>query len=86
MNGEAEGCRERCVLVTKTKREIRVGVFEGERESVQREKASCAAVCMLHLVTSQKSAAGDRNAVKLKAIVSALPFVSVSLAPESYYS
>lgn len=57
-----------------------------ERERVQLEKTSCAAVCMLHLVACQESAAGDTNAIKLKAIVSALPFVSVPLASESYYS
>lgn len=60
-----EGCRKRRVLATET--EIRVSVWGLER-------ASCAAVCMLHLVACQKSAAGDGNAVKLKAIVSALPF------------
>lgn len=32
MNGEAEGCGERHVLVAKTKREIRVYVCEGERK------------------------------------------------------
>lgn len=32
MNGEAEGCGERRVLVTETKREIRVYVCEGERK------------------------------------------------------
>lgn len=85
MNGGAEGCRERRVLVSETEREIRVCVcVKGER--VQLGKASRAAVCMLHLVACQKSAAGDRNAIKLKAIVSASPFVSVALASESYYS
>ncbi len=84
MNGGAEGCRKRRALVAETEREIRVCVCEGER--VQLEKASCAAVCMLHLVACQKSAAGDRNTIKLKAIVSALPFVSAPLASESYYS
>lgn len=78
MNGGAESC----VLATETDKSLYV--CSGER--VQLEKASCAAVCMLHLVSCQISAAGDRNAIKLKAIVSALPFASVPLASESYYS
>lgn len=75
MNGAAESR----VLAAQTEGEIRVCVCDGER--VQLEKASCAAVCMLHLVSCQKSAVGDSNAIKLKAIVRALP-----LASESYYS
>lgn len=81
MNGEAKGCGERHVLVTETKRKIRVYVCGG---GGKRKQCSCA--CMLHLVACQKSAAADRNAVKLKAIVSALPFAPVPLASESYYS
>lgn len=83
MNGEAKGCGERRVLVTETKRKDKslcVCVWGGS----QRKQCSC--VCMLHLVACQKSAAADRNAVKLKAIVSALPFAPVPLASESYYS
>lgn len=84
MNGGAESCRKRRVLANETEGEIRVCVCEGER--VEQGKTSCAAVCMLHLVTCQKSAVGDRNAIKLKAIVSTLPFASAPIASESYYS
>lgn len=76
--------RETCVHGSDS--EIRVCVCEGERERVQLGKASGAAVCMLHLVTCQESAAGDRSAIKLKPIVGALPFVSAPPASESYYS
>lgn len=66
--------------------EIRVGVCESKVERVQLRKSNGAAVCMLHLVVCQETAAGDSNTIKLKAIVSALPFVSVPPGPESYYS
>lgn len=54
----------------KTEGEIRVRV----RESSAAERAGRAAVCMLRLVTCQKCSASDRNAIKLKAIVSASLF------------
>lgn len=53
------------------------------QREVQLEKANCAAVCMLHLDSGQKFAAAN---IKLKAIVSPMPFASVPLASESYYS
>ena len=78
------GGLERKMCTCEAKRDKSLCVWR--RERVQLEGASCAAVCMLHLVACQKSAAGDSNAIKLKAIVSALPFVSVPHASESYYS
>lgn len=79
MNGGAESC----VLATETEGEIRVCMCAGEREFSWRKQAVQLCVCCIWSCAKYLLL---ETAIKLKAIVSALPLASVPLASESYYS